>query len=234
MTDRTEYSKNATSYPFQIERQKGGAPLSQGSLGAKEKVGEGLTEKDNWAQTEKKAYSTMEQSWASFRTNGSALPSRFEVMIHPPVKASRDARDVGLRCERVSLPGKNLTTSPDTNVYGVQPMIVDGVTFAGTANMVFTASQDMRERELFEKWQKLAWHPETWNIGYYQDYIGSIDIYLLNSHFDRVYGIHLMECYPKEINQNDLSAAPATEALKLTVQIQYKYWQKIDLETYVD
>ena len=40
MTDRTEYSKNATSYPFQIERQKGGAPLSQGSLGAKEKVGE--------------------------------------------------------------------------------------------------------------------------------------------------------------------------------------------------
>ena len=155
-------------------------------------------------------------------------------MIHPPVKASRDARDVGLRCERVSLPGKNLTTSPDTNVYGVQPMIVDGVTFAGTANMVFTASQDMRERELFEKWQKLAWHPETWNIGYYQDYIGSIDIYLLNSHFDRVYGIHLMECYPKEINQNDLSAAPATEALKLTVQIQYKYWQKIDLETYVD
>ena len=68
MTDRTEYSKNATSYPFQIERQKGGAPLSQGSLGTKERVGEGLTEKDHWAQTEKKAYSPMEQAGASFRT----------------------------------------------------------------------------------------------------------------------------------------------------------------------
>ena len=178
------------------------------------------------------AYATYAEAWTAFSFGGSALPSRYEVMIYPPGSdvgawANREANNAAMRCSSVTLPGKNLTTSLDANVYGVQPNIVDGVTFPGTANMVFTSSQAMRERKMFEAWQNLAWDKESWNIGYYNDYVGHIDIFLLDGNFKRTYGIKLMEAFPKEIQGNDLSAAPATEALKLTVQIQYKYWTEI-------
>ena len=68
------------------------------------------------------------------------------------------------------------------------------------------------------------------NIGYYKDYIGTVDIFLLEQEVDgfkRSYGIRLEEAYPKEINGNDLSAGPATAALKLTIQMQYKYWTEV-------
>ena len=181
--------------------------------------------------SEPKAYATMAEAFTSLTHSGSALPSRYEVMIYPPpgaphIGANGAAINAGLRCESITLPGKNLTTSLDSNMYGVQPMIVDGVTFPGTANLVITSSQDLRERKMFEAWQALAWNPETWNIGYYEDYIGTIDVFLLDSQFNRTFGLALHECFPKEIQGNDLSAAPATEALKLTVQMQYKYWSE--------
>ena len=180
--------------------------------------------------SEPKAYATMAEAFTSLTHSGSALPIRYEVMIYPPgaeIGKNGAAENAAMRCSSVTLPGKNLTTSLDANVYGVQPNIVDGVTFPGTANMVFTSSQAMRERKMFEAWQNLAWDKKSWNIGYYNDYVGWIDIFLLDNNFKRTYGIKLMEAFPKEIQGNDLSAAPATEALKLTVQIQYKYWMEI-------
>ena len=119
---------------------------------------------------------------------------------------------------------------PDANMYGVQPDIVDGVTFAGTATMVFTSSQNMAERNLFQTWQGAAWNSKTWNIGYYNEYTGSVDIYLLDNQHQRKFGVKLMDAYPKEIQGYDLSAAPATTALKLTVQMQYKYWEEIKIK----
>ena len=184
----------------------------------------------NRIEHEPDAYASMDNAWSSFSLHGSALPSHYEVMIYPPgaeIGANGAAQNAAMRCSSITLPGKNLTTSLDANVYGVQPNIVDGVTFPGTANMVFTSSQAMRERKMFEAWQNLAWDKESWNIGYYNDYVGHIDIFLLDGNFKRTYGIKLMEAFPKEIQGNDLSAAPATEALKLTVQIQYKYWTEI-------
>ena len=183
----------------------------------------------NRIEHEPDAYASMDNAWSSFSLHGSALPSHYEVMIYPPgaeIGKNGAAENAAMRCSSVTLPGKNLTTSLDSNMYGVQPMIVDGVTFPGTANLVITSSQDLRERKMFEAWQALAWNPETWNIGYYEDYIGTIDVFLLDSQFNRTFGLALHECFPKEIQGNDLSAAPATEALKLTVQMQYKYWSE--------
>ena len=30
----------------------------------------------------------------------------------------------------------------------------------------------MREKKYFETWQRLAFNPQTWAIGYYNDYVG--------------------------------------------------------------
>ena len=180
------------------------------------------------------AFATMQQGLAELRAGGTALASHYEVMVFPPRihPATQDEmRSISMRCESVAMPGMNLASSPDVNMYAVQQEVVDGVTFSGSTNMVFTASQNFSERKFFEQWQGLAWNRRSWNIGYYDDYVGSAEIYLLDRSHKKVFGVKLFDVFPKEINGTDLSYAPASGAgLKLTVQMQYKYWDALSIE----
>jgi len=160
--------------------------------------------------------------------NGYALPSRYDVVITSP--AEGNARKISMRCETIDLPGRSLNTSLDSNMYGIAPSIVDGITFGGTINMTFQASSDLEERVFFESWQELAWNRGTWNVGYYNDYAqSSIDIYVQDINNTRRYGIKLMECFPKEIGASALSYTQATDIIKIPVTMQYKYWETLDI-----
>jgi hypothetical protein len=155
--------------------------------------------------------------------NGYALPSRYEVVIEG------DARKVSLRCESLDLPGRALNTSLDSNMYGIAPEIVDGITFGGTLAMTFQASSDLEEKVFFESWQEEAWDRGTWNVKYYRDYIRDIDIYVLDVQDVRRYGLRLRECFPKEIGPASLDAGPAGDIIKIPVTMQYKYWETLDI-----
>jgi len=159
--------------------------------------------------------------------NGYALPSRYEVIITSP--ASGDARKVSMRCESLELPGRSLNTSVDSNMYGIAPEIVDGITFGGTLSMSFQASSDLEERVFFESWQEEAWDRGTWNVKYYKDYIKDIDIYVLDVQDARRYGLRLKECFPKEIGPSPLDAGPASEIIKIPITMQYRYWETLDI-----
>ena len=50
--------------------------------------------------------------------NGYAVPNRFEVIILAPMPNYAKQREVSLRCESINLPGRNLNTTDDTNIYG--------------------------------------------------------------------------------------------------------------------
>jgi len=182
--------------------------------------------------------------------DGYALPSRYEVIITPPTPIGRavgggdlvdvfvkspgstntqTASKISLRCEAISLPGMNLTSTPDSNMYGVPAEIVDGVSFADTINMTFQASSDLEERVVFERWQEQAWDRETWNIKYYKDYTAPIDIYVLDLQNNKKYGVRLHECYPKTIEAVPLSYANATDIIKINVSMQYRYWETLNI-----
>jgi len=159
--------------------------------------------------------------------NGYALPSRYEVVITSP--AAGDARKVSMRCEALDLPGRALNTSIDSNMYGIAPEIVDGITFGGTLAMTFQSSSDLEEKVFFESWQEEAWDKGTWNVKYYRDYIRDIDIYVLDVQDARRYGLRLRECFPKEIGPATLDAGPAGDIIKIPVTMQYKYWETLDI-----
>jgi len=159
--------------------------------------------------------------------NGYALPSRYDVVITSP--AEGNARKISMRCETIDLPGRSLNTSLDSNMYGIAPSIVDGITFGGTLAMTFQSSSDLEERVFFESWQEMAWDKGTWNVGYYKDYIKEIEIYVLDINNTRRYGIKLMECFPKEIGPSSLSYTQATDIIKIPVTMQYKYWETLDI-----
>ena len=178
--------------------------------------------------------------------NGYAVPNRFEAVIIPPTGIGRNsslnstqkvgmdkgpttARDVSLRVEGITLPGRNLNTLDDTNIYGPTRSIVDGVTYAEDISVSFQASSDLAERRFFEEWQKLAFSEKTWNVGYYNDYIAQIDLYLLDRQDKRRFGVKLWECFPKTIEATELNQGSNNEIIKNTVSFSFRYWTQLDI-----
>jgi hypothetical protein len=106
---------------------------------------------------------------------------------------------------------------------------VEGVTYAEEVSMTFAASSDLEERVFFERWQKNAYNPQTWNIGYYNDYVGAVEIYLLDKQDQRRYGIKLWDAFPKNINGTDLSYGSQNENIKITVGMSFRYWTPLDI-----
>ena len=162
--------------------------------------------------------------------NGYAVPNRFEVIILAPLPNYAKQRDVSLRCESVLLPGRNLNTLTDGNPYGPTREVVDGVTYAEDIAMTFQASSGLDERVFFEEWQELAFNKQTWNVGYYNDYVSTVEIYMLNRQDERRYGIKLIEAFPKTIAGTDLTQATSSEIIRTSVTFSFRYWETLDIQ----
>ena len=172
-----------------------------------------------------------------------AVPNRFECLILPPVNVGpyagnyysdpwltgKDARAVSMRCESAIMPGRNLASAEDTNVYGPAREIVNGITYAGDVEMLFQASTGLEERVFFEEWQKIAFDEQTWNVGYHNDYTSEIQIYLLDKQDQRRYGVRLHEAYPKTIGPVALNQAPSSDIIKIPVSFSFRWWETLDV-----
>ena len=174
--------------------------------------------------------------------NGYAQPNRYEVLIFPPAKLGggnqtnifsglerqSDTRSISLRAQSLNMPGRNLATTDDSNVYGPKREVVEGVNYAEEISIDFQASSQLSERVFFENWQRQAFNEKTWNIGYYNDYVGEIQIFVLDKQDKRRYGIKLWEVFPKTIGANQL-AYDANDTLMLTnVSFSFRYWTSLD------
>ena len=190
------------------------------------------------------AYAVLNDILSSYHNNnGYAQPNKFDVVITPPAKVGgggnenvfsgmdrkSDIRDISMRCESVQLPGRNLSTSADSNIYGPTRDIVEGVTYAEDLTMVFQASSGLDERVFFENWQRQAFDEKTWNIGYYNDYIGNIDIFLLDKQNQRRYGLRIHEAFPKTITATDLNSGTNNEIVKISVGFSFRYWTPLNI-----
>ncbi|MGZ9670012.1 hypothetical protein ACXX9E_29070 [Pseudomonas sp. GNP014] len=106
-------------------------------------------------------------------------------------------RKISLRCQGVNLPGRNVATMTDSNVYGKTREVVEGVTSAEDVTLTFQSSSGLDERKYFEQWQENMFNPDTWNLGYYNDYVGAVEIYLLDKQEQRRYETKLWEASQK-------------------------------------
>jgi hypothetical protein len=174
--------------------------------------------------------------------NGYAQPNRYEVLILPPAKLGggnqtnifsgmerqSDTRSISLRAQTVNLPGRNLATSNDTNIYGPQREVVEGVTYAEDIAIDFQSSSQLSERVFFENWQRQAFNEKTWNVGYYNDYVGEIQIFVLDKQDKRRYGLKLWEVFPKTIGGNQLSYGDNDTLMLTNVSFSFRYWTSLD------
>jgi len=183
-------------------------------------------------------------------TDGMSRKNRYEVTLYPPTGArgSRGntsnvfskimgdllgdgtVRATGLRCESISMPGRNMDSTPDTNIYGPEREIVTGYSF-GDINAIFQCSRYMREKKYWETWQRLTYNPKTFDIGYYNDYVGTVDIHTLDEQERRRYGVRLVEAWPKTIGAQSLGYADNNTYQTVDITIAYRYWVNLTDES---
>ena len=176
-----------------------------------------------------------------------AMQNRFEVLILcPKVFNNENARYVSMRCESFQFPGRTILSAPDDNIYGppreIPQNLVQFETVAGT----FHCNIDQSEKIFFEEWQKKIYEPGTFNMNYYNDFVGEILVKQISKgrsaslpgnvvtfsgakEKEASYGCKLFEVFPKAIGPQDLAMGNA-ELQKLSVTFAYRYWERIGAE----
>jgi hypothetical protein len=193
------------------------------------------------------AYGTLNEILGMGRSSdGISRPNRYEVTLLPPT-GSRGSpgignniftkimgemlgdgtvRATGLKCESISMPGRNIETTPDTNIYGPERNIATGFTFADVT-ATFQCSSDMKEKKYLETWQRLAYNPQTWAMGYYNDYAGTVQIHTLDEQNNKRYGVELVEAFPKTIEAQALSYTTPDSYQTIGCTFTYRYWKNL-------
>ena len=194
------------------------------------------------------AYGVLNEILSEFRSgDGYARPSRYEILIQPPNgfkgggrseeknlwalimgqnEGDGTVRRTSLRCSQISFPGRTLDSQQDTNIYGPVRNIVQGFSFA-ELQAQFQLSTDLREKTFFETWQRLAFDPQSWALGYYDDYVGSVDIHQLDEQDNKRYGVQLIEAFPKTISEQSLGYGQNDTLHRISVTFSYRYWKNL-------
>ena len=169
-------------------------------------------------------------------TNGLARKNRYRVQVEGigPNKAIRtvpslNLASLNLMCESIAFPAQNLRSTPDSLRFGPEREQVQGVTYGEiTAN--FICSTDMREKRFFESWHKLVFNQDSWEVNYYDQFIGSMQIIQDDRKDDAVYRVKLFEVYPKTITQMDVGYAQNDIYQSLSIEFQYHKWKEVPVE----
>ena len=188
-----------------------------------------------------KEYDLMSDWIYKFRSEigkgGITESNKFEVVIQPPANYTAQIGShwtthkdgLVIRAESVNAAGRNIASFDDSNIYGPLRQIPDGVTYADDVNVSFILSKNLWERGFFDGWQQTIYDTETWNLRYYNDFIGKLAVYALDRNHTRTWGMVYHEVWPKTIGAADFSMA-SLEIVKLQVNFAFRYWTELDDE----
>jgi len=170
----------------------------------------------------------LDQFIASFnKYGGPAQLNRFEVVIQSPF-SSGDDRHVSFRVEGVTMPGKNIRSTTNENIYGPTHEMAQGLTYAEEVNMTILLSAQHREKHYIHLWMDYIVKPNTYDLEYYQEYIQPIFIYQLGKNGERASGLKLNECFPKTLGPIQYSQNSVNELAKQEVSFSFKDLEFVD------
>ena len=166
------------------------------------------------------------------KANGFARASKYAVVITPPAALSGSFLDlnrevgqqVNLHCNSVSMPGHDLQAQDVQHGSAPGRQIVQSHDYNGTIAASFYLDSHLSERHFFEKWQSMAVNKATHKAEYYDDYIGSMEIYQLDGDGKITYGIKAIEVYPTTIAGIEYAYANTNQIALQSVNFQYRQW----------
>ena len=185
---------------------------------------------------------------------GLARPTRYLVIIQPPQKvenpyasqfdmtpgrndleSGETKRNVGMMCNKVTLPNRDINTEPHT-MYGPRREMPYAYSFSGNIECTFYGDKFLRQRQFFENWQKKIMNIETHNMGWYDNYVGTMDIFQLGSFSaeqdrDRTtYAVRLYEVYPQTIGSIDYSYGAVDTTVNIPITLNFRTWRNLTID----
>ena len=145
--------------------------------------------------------------------------------------ASQVGRQLNLHCNSVSLPGHDLQAQDMQHGSAPGRQMVTSHDYQGTIAATFYLDSHLRERHFFEKWQKMAVNTNTHKANYYDDYIGSMEIFQLDGNGEITYGIKATEVYPTTLAGIEYAYANTNQIATQAVQFQYRQWFNLTADT---
>ena len=145
------------------------------------------------------------------------------------------ARNVGMMCNKITLPTRDVNTKPHIT-YGPKREMPYAVSYGGEVELNVFGDKFLRQRMFFETWQKMIFDRNTHNMKYYDDYTGEVDIFQLGSFDaendrDRVtYAVRLYECYPSTIGSFDYSYDSQNQIVNLPITLNFRDWRNLGID----
>ena len=195
---------------------------------------------------------------------GLARPSRYLVVIQPPatlrtnkefggpgnqyssevagaeggineVESNELKRNVGMMCQQITMPSRDIATA-ENRQYGPGRLMPYAYKFSGSIEASFYGDKFLRQRAFFENWQKKIMNIDTHHMDYYDNYVGSMDIFQLGSFNaendrDRVtYAVRLYEVYPQTIGSYDYSYGATNTQVNVPITLNFRTWKNLTID----
>jgi len=158
---------------------------------------------------------------------GLARTNRFEVIITPPAAlqtSTETSRLISLLAESTNFPPINVSVTSQ-RIFGPSYQRPKFIEFGGDSIIInFLVDTDMRVKRFFEDWIETIIEPETYLIGYQDEYASTLTIHQLDEEENTVYTIDIFEVFPRSLNIMDLNNTNQNSFHRLAVSFAYRYW----------
>jgi len=161
-----------------------------------------------------------------------ANANKFSVTIIPPTTMYSEVPNgtIDFLCHTAEFPGMTLATTED-RLYGIEIAKPYATTFEAVT-LTFYVTNDFSTKIFFEDWMRFIQHPQSKNMRYYDDIVGSIAIYHYDEECNDPYpGNHtyktvLSEAWPLTIQEHELNW-DSGEIMEVQIQISYRDWNRM-------
>jgi len=152
--------------------------------------------------------------------DGVAQPNRYEVEFsRPAFLTAFPKQEYKYLLTSINLPGQELRTN-SAHFWGMKKEIVSSLDF-DPMTATFICDKDLKIRKAFEEWLDEIVNKGTFTVGYYEDYVCSMDIYLLNRKLEKIRRYHIREVYPANLSDISLGFDKNDEPMTFTVTLRY-------------
>lgn len=147
--------------------------------------------------------------------------SKYKVYITGPIGMLQE--QISLRCSSVTLPGRSISTTERFHHGPIRKIpyaeIYDDV------QMSFIASDTLEERRFFGSWQTLIGGGDSYNMAWYSDIIGTVQINTLDKQGRVTSSTTLYEAFPMTIDAIQLDYTAGDQLPLFNVTFAYHHWE---------
>ena len=151
-------------------------------------------------------------------------------------------RNIELMCTSAKLPHRDVLTE-NYVTYGPGRKMPYAYGYGSEMECLFMGDKFLRQRAFFETWQGKMHSLKTHNLQYYDNYIGTMEIYQLgqyreadnehpNDNYRMTYGVRLHEVYPETIGEIQYqSVTDDMIPMDIPVKFAFRTWENITLDS---